>query len=99
MIYYLSNLVFMLAQNSDEKMWTLLGVTFLGAFIFFLIIDSTIKGKFVPKKGPLRKFLTFLFLVIVVAVILLLMYNKWLENWIFMCYNPLCLEELCYLTM
>ena len=76
MINYLSNIIFMLAQNEGEKMWTLIGVTFLGAFIFFLIIDSTIKGKFVPKKGPLRKFLTFLFLVIVVVVILLLIYNK-----------------------
>lgn len=76
MVYYLSNLIFMLAQNEDEKMWTLFGFTFLGAFLFFLIIDSTIKGKFVPKKGPLRKFMTFFFLVVIVIVILLLMYNK-----------------------
>lgn len=76
MISLICNITFLLAQNETEKDMTILGVTLFGAFIFFLILDSIIKGKWIPKKGPLRGFLIFLFSMAVIAIILLIIFYK-----------------------
>lgn len=66
----------MLAQNETEKSKTLIGFTFLGVFIGIMVLDSIIKNKYVPKKGPMRAFLICMFLAIVIIVGFLLIYNK-----------------------
>ena len=76
MISLICNIMFLLAQNETEKNMTILGVTLFGAFLFFLILDSLIKGKWVPKKGPIRGFLIFLFSLAVIAIILLIIFSK-----------------------
>jgi len=76
MMSLICNIALMLAQNETEKNMTILGVTLFCAFIFFLILDSIIKGKWVPKKGPLRGFLIFLFSIAVIAIILLIIFEK-----------------------
>ena len=67
MIEFLSSLSLLLAQNEAEKNITILGIAFFAAFMFFLILDSTIKQKFVPKNGAIRGFLIFLFILAIVA--------------------------------
>lgn len=76
MIETLCQIVYMLAQNESEKSLTIVGLALFGALIFYLILDSTIKGKLIPKKGPLRNFLIFIFIVVVIAVILLCIFLK-----------------------
>ena len=76
MISSILNVVFMLAQNGTEKSLTYLGVALFGGFMFFLIVDSLIKGKFVPKKKNVRAFLIVLFVVAVIAMILMFLYYK-----------------------
>lgn len=76
MINSLGSLVYMLAQNAAERRLTIIGVALFGAFILFLIMDSLAKGKYIPKKGPIRGFLIFLFIVIIVIFILLIIYYK-----------------------
>lgn len=76
MINSLVSLVFMLAQNAIEKRLTIIGVAIFGAFLLFLIMDSLAKGNFVPKKGPIRGFLIFLFIIVIVVFILLMIYYK-----------------------
>ncbi len=76
MLQTLCSLVFMLAQNETEKSLTILGLTLFGGFMFFLILDSLIKGKWVPKKGPARGFLIFIFIMVVIALIFLFIYYK-----------------------
>ncbi len=79
MIANLNSIVYMLAQNQLEKNLTIVGITLFSAFIFFLIVDSLIKGKFVPKKKDFRGFLIFVFILTIIAIILLIIYYKWLE--------------------
>ncbi len=76
MMSALASILFMLEQNSLEKDITILGVTMFGFLMFFLIIDSTVKNKYIPKKGPVRGFLIFLLLLAVVAVTLLIFFYK-----------------------
>ena len=76
MIETLCSLFMLLAQNETEKSLTVLGVTLFGGFIFFLILDSIIKNKWVPKKGPVKKFLIFIFILVVIAVALLIIFYK-----------------------
>ena len=76
MLQTLCSLVFMLAQNETEKSLTILGLTLFGGFMFFLILDSIIKGKWIPKKGPIRGFLIFIFIMVIIALIFLFIYYK-----------------------
>lgn len=76
MLQTLCSLVFMLAQNDTEKSLTILGLTLFGGFMFMLILDSLIKGKWVPKKGPVRGFLIFILVMVIIALIFLFIYYK-----------------------
>ena len=72
----LASIMFLLAQNDTERRLTILGVTLFAALMFFLILDSLIKGQYIPKKGPIRGFLIFLLIVAVIAVNLLIIFYK-----------------------
>ena len=76
MISYISTLALLLAQNAEEKSLTYIGLALFAGFLFFLIVDTTIKGRFVPKKPVMRKFLIFLFVIIVIIIILLFIFYK-----------------------
>ncbi len=76
MIQTLCQIIFMLAQNESEKTLTIVGLALFGALIFYLVLDSTIKGKFIPKKGPLRNFLIFIFIMVIIAIILICIFLK-----------------------
>ena len=76
MLQTICSFIFMLAQNETEKSLTILGVTLFGAMVFFLIVDSLIKGKWIPKKGPVRGFLIFIFILVIIALIFLFIYYK-----------------------
>lgn len=67
MINFLCSLSLLLAQNEAEKMITTIGIACFAFFIFFLILDSVIKQKFIPKEGPIRGFLIFVFLLAVIG--------------------------------
>lgn len=68
--------ILLLAQNATEKSMTYIGIALFGGFMFFLILDSLIKGKYVPKKKNVRSFLIFLFIASVIAIILMFIYYK-----------------------
>ena len=76
MISYISTLALLLAQNAEEKSLTYIGLALFAGFLFFLIIDTTIKGRFVPKKPVMRKFLIFLFVIIIIIIIMLFIFYK-----------------------
>ncbi len=76
MFNYISSLIMLLAQTEKEKSVTIVGLAIFAGFIFFLIVDTTIKGKFVPKKGPVKKFLIFLFLLAVIILFMLYKFYK-----------------------
>ena len=76
MLQTLCSLVFMLAQNETEKSLTILGLALFGGLMFFLILDSLIKGKWIPKKGAARGFLCFILIMVVIALIFLFIYYK-----------------------
>ena len=61
----------MLAQTEQEKRITFWGLVFLGFFLFVLVLDSMAKGKIIHKKGPLKKILLFMTIVIAIIVIAL----------------------------
>lgn len=60
-----------LAQTEQEKQMTYLGLAIFGFFLFVLILDSMAKGKIIPKKGPMKSIVIFIFVVVVIAVILM----------------------------
>ena len=60
--------VLILAQTEKEKQMTYFGLLFLGFFLFVLILDSLAKGKWVKKKGPIRKILIFLVVIILIVI-------------------------------
>lgn len=62
----------LLEQTGYEKRLTLIGVALLAVFFFMLILDGINKNKLVPKNGSLVKFLVFLFIAAIIAVILLI---------------------------
>lgn len=76
MISYISTLALLLAQNAEEKSLTYIGLALFAGFLFFLIIDTTIKGRFVPKKPVMRKFLIFLFIIIIIIIFMLFIFYK-----------------------
>ena len=58
-----------LAQTAQEKKMTYFGLIFLGVFIFVLVLDSLGKGKLIKSKGPLKKILLFILIVIAIVVL------------------------------
>lgn len=60
-----------LAQTEQEKQMTYVGLAIFGFFLFVLIMDSLAKGKFIPKKGPMKITIIFMFIVVVIAIIVL----------------------------
>lgn len=76
MISSLCSIFYLLAQTEFEKRLTIVGIALFSAFLFFLIVDSLNKGRFVPKKKIFRIFLIILFIVAAVAIILLMIYYK-----------------------
>ena len=76
MLNLVCSMVFILAQNDTERAMTIFGLVCLAGFLFYLILDSTIKGKLVPKKGPVRGFLIFLLIVVVIVFNLIIIFNK-----------------------
>lgn len=76
MISYISSLALLLAQNAEEKSLTYLGLALFAGFLFFLIVDTTIKGKYVPKKGVIRNFLIVLFVLVIIILIMLFIFYK-----------------------
>lgn len=76
MIESVSRIIFLLAQTQDERSMTILGFTFLGAFLFYLILDSTIKNWHTPKNKKFRYFMIFLLLVCVFVVFAMFIWNK-----------------------
>lgn len=60
-----------LAQTEQEKEITYVGLAIFGFFLFVLILDSMAKSKIIPKKGPMKITLIFMFIVVVIAVIVL----------------------------
>lgn len=61
----------MLAQTEQEKRMTILGLILFGFFLFVLVLDSFSKGKLIPSKGPLKKIVIFIFVIVVIVAILL----------------------------
>ncbi len=61
----------MLAQTEQEKQITYYGLIFLGLFLFILVLDSFAKGKIIKSKGPLKKILIFITIIIAIIVIAL----------------------------
>ena len=61
----------MLAQTEQEKRMTYFGVIFFGFFLFVLVLDTMAKGKLFPKKGPMKKILVFMCVVVAIVAILL----------------------------
>ena len=72
----INSAVMVLAQNSDERSLTLLGVALFAVLMLFLIIDSLAKNKYIPKKGPIRGFLVFLLIMAVIVINLLIIFYK-----------------------
>ena len=76
MISNLQNICLILAQNEIEKSMTKIGLGFFAVFMLMLIIDSTLKNKYVPKNKSVQYFIIFLFIATLVALILLCIYYK-----------------------
>ena len=76
MISYVSSLALLLAQNAEEKSLTYIGLALFAGFLFFLIVDTTIKGKYVPKKPVMRNFLIALFILVIILLTLLFIFYK-----------------------
>lgn len=76
MLNLLNSLAVLLAQNEAEKRATLIGLVLFGCFMFYLILDSVIKQKFIPKNGALRGFLIFFFVIIVIAILVYIIFVK-----------------------
>ncbi len=68
--------IFMLAQNQAEKSLTILGVALFAGLMLFLLIDSMAKNQYIPKKGPIKGFLVFLFIAAIIIVNLLIIFYK-----------------------
>ena len=63
--------VFLLAQTEQEKMITRYGWIFLGLFVGVLLLDAFAKGKLISNKGPLKKILLIVFIIIGLVVLLM----------------------------
>ena len=73
---FISSLALLLAQTEEEKSLTFIGVALFIGFIFFLIVDTTVKGRFVPKKPVMRKFLIVLFILMIILLFMLFIFYK-----------------------
>ncbi len=62
-----SVMLFFSSQTENEKRLTILGLALFAGLIFYLILDSTIKQKWIPKNGTLRSFLIFVFILTIIA--------------------------------
>ena len=76
MISKICSSIYVLAQNATEKMLTKVGLAFFAFFLLILIIDATVKNKWVPKSKQMLAFIVFLFIATIIALILLLIYYK-----------------------
>ena len=76
MNYLLNIMSLMLQQNSAEKQFTSVSLIILAVLLFTLVIDSAVKGKFVPKSGLLRAIILVLFIFVLGALILVNIYYK-----------------------
>lgn len=76
MISDLCSICLLLAQNEIEKNMTKIGLGFFAVFLLVLIIDASVKNKYVPKNKSVQYFIIFLFIATIVALILLLIYYK-----------------------
>ena len=76
MIEFMTAISLLLKQNEAEKTITSIGLAFFAAFIFYLILDSTIKQKFIPNNKAIRGFLIFIFLAASIACICYIIFIK-----------------------
>ena len=68
MFQFLKSISLMLVQTEKEKMFTVVGLAVFIDFLFFLILDSTIKQKYIPKNPAIRGFLIFLMILSIIAL-------------------------------
>ena len=76
MINIVSSMYFLLAQNKFEKTLTTVGIALFVGFMFFLIIDSMVKQKYVPKDKHVRGFLIFLMILSIIAFFVYVIFIK-----------------------
>lgn len=55
---------FLLEQTEQEKTMTYFGLLFLFAFVGVLVLDTFSKGKFISTKGPLKKIILAVFVIL-----------------------------------
>ena len=67
----LREILFLLAQTEKEKRLTYFGVILLFVIFFAFVIDSFSKGKTIPTKGPLKKLIIIVCLIIGIILVLL----------------------------
>lgn len=68
MFNLLNAITLLLAQTEQEKEITVIGITLLIGFFFFLILDSVIKNKYTPKSPVVRYFMIFLMIISIIAL-------------------------------
>ena len=76
MVDFLCSMSLLLAQNKLEITLTTVGIALFIGFIFFLIIDSMVKQKFVPKDGHLRGFLIFVMILSIIGLFVYVIFIK-----------------------
>ena len=76
MNYLLNIMYLMLQQNAGEKQLTKISLIILSVILFSLVIDSAVKGKFVPKNGAIRVLILICFILAFGALILTNIYYK-----------------------
>lgn len=76
MLNLLNSIYFILAQNEAEKSFTILGLTLIMGFIFYILVDTLGKNKWVPKGGNVKTFLICLFVIVIIALTLYIIFNK-----------------------
>ena len=59
---------FMLEQTQQEKTITYFGLLFLFAFVGVLVLDTFSKGKYISTKGPLKKIILAVFIVLLLVL-------------------------------
>lgn len=74
MIALLNAANLLLAQTEKERQLTILGVSLFTIFILILFLDANIKNNLVPKNVNVKKFVLFLLIMSVAALILLIIY-------------------------
>ena len=59
---------FILEQTQQEKTITYFGLLFLFAFVGVLVLDTLSKGKYVSTKGPLKKIILAVFIILLLIL-------------------------------